>query len=93
MSNFTFAIVVLYTAAITSTVFGASISTIAMWYLISGQLGGGLVTVNAIMGVLFLLGGAFIAKVAGTNDTQKDRCAECDCANGGDECNWINSKE
>jgi hypothetical protein len=24
--------------------------------------------------------------------TQGDRCAECDCANGGDECNWINSK-
>lgn len=24
---------------------------------------------------------------------EAQRCAECDCANGGDECNWIASKE
>lgn len=24
---------------------------------------------------------------------EAQRCAECDCANGGDECNWIAARE
>ena len=49
------------TAVLTTVAFGVSISSVAMWLIVSGQYGDGRVTINAVTGVAFLFTGFVMA--------------------------------